>query len=88
MTLRTTTATLALLPLAALGALALAPAAPAAASSKTITVKAVETNFHIALSQKKFSPGHYICHIQRLPISSPQIFARRTISPAIIKRIR
>ena len=60
MTLRTTTATLALLPLAALGALALAPAAPAAASSKTITVKAVETNFHIALSQKKFSPGHYI----------------------------
>ncbi len=32
---------------------------PAGASTKTTTVKAVETEFHIALSKKTFSPGSY-----------------------------
>ncbi len=34
-------------------------AAPAGASSKSTTVKAVETDFHIALSKSSFSPGKY-----------------------------
>jgi hypothetical protein len=59
MLLRSRIATLALLPLATLGGLAVASAAPAAASTKTITVKAVETDFHIALSRSTFSPGRY-----------------------------
>jgi uncharacterized cupredoxin-like copper-binding protein len=40
----------------ALGAVA---AAPAGASSQGTTVKAVETDFHIALSKKTFAPGKY-----------------------------
>ncbi len=40
----------------ALGAVA---AAPAGASSQGTTVKAVETEFHIALSKKTFAPGKY-----------------------------
>jgi uncharacterized cupredoxin-like copper-binding protein len=39
-----------------LGALA----APAGASAKATTVKAVETDFHIALSKSSFSPGTYV----------------------------
>jgi uncharacterized cupredoxin-like copper-binding protein len=52
---------LALLPLAALATVAVpgALAGPAGASTKTVTVKAVETEFHIALSKKSFSPGKY-----------------------------
>jgi plastocyanin len=34
-------------------------AAPAGASSHVTTVKAVETDFHIALSKKTFTPGKY-----------------------------
>ncbi|HTU39913.1 MAG TPA: plastocyanin/azurin family copper-binding protein [Acidimicrobiales bacterium] len=43
------------------GALAFATVAvaPAGASSKTTTVNAVETDFHIALSKKTFAPGKY-----------------------------
>jgi hypothetical protein len=59
MKIRSTAATIALIPLAAMGALALTGAAPAGASAKTTTVKAVETDFHIALSKKSFSPGRY-----------------------------
>jgi plastocyanin len=59
MHMRSTTAKLALIPLAALGALALTGASPAGASAKTTTVKAIETDFHIALSKKSFSPGTY-----------------------------
>jgi uncharacterized cupredoxin-like copper-binding protein len=55
---RSTAAKIALIPLAALGALALTGAAPAGASSGT-TVKAVETEYHIALSKKTFGPGSY-----------------------------
>jgi uncharacterized cupredoxin-like copper-binding protein len=40
----------------AVGAVA---AAPAGASSQGTTVKAVETEFHIALSKKTFTPGKY-----------------------------
>jgi uncharacterized cupredoxin-like copper-binding protein len=58
MNIRSTTAKIALIPLAALGALSLTGAAPAGASGTT-TVKAVETDFHIALSKKSFSPGSY-----------------------------
>ena len=59
MTLRSTSAKLALIPLAAMGALtAGAGGAPAGATSST-TVKAVETDFHIALSKKTFGPGAY-----------------------------
>jgi uncharacterized cupredoxin-like copper-binding protein len=50
---------LALAPLAALGTLTLADAGPAGASSPT-KVTAVETEFHIALSKKSFTPGKYI----------------------------
>jgi uncharacterized cupredoxin-like copper-binding protein len=64
MSLRTRTASLAFGPLVALGALTLAgaglvTAAPAGASAKSTTVKAVETEFHIALSKKAFGPGTY-----------------------------
>jgi uncharacterized cupredoxin-like copper-binding protein len=34
-------------------------AAPASAATKVTTVKAVETDFHIALSKKSFKPGKY-----------------------------
>jgi uncharacterized cupredoxin-like copper-binding protein len=56
---------LALLPLAALGATgaigaaAVMTAGPAGASTKATTVTAIETDFHIALSKKTFSPGKY-----------------------------
>jgi uncharacterized cupredoxin-like copper-binding protein len=59
MKLRSTSAKIALIPLAAIGALALTGGSPAGASAKTTTVKAVETDFHIALSKKSFSPGTY-----------------------------
>jgi uncharacterized cupredoxin-like copper-binding protein len=59
MMIRSSAAKLALIPLAALGTIALAGAAPAGASAKATTVKAVETDFHIALSKKSFSPGRY-----------------------------
>jgi uncharacterized cupredoxin-like copper-binding protein len=60
MSLRRKTATLVLLPLSALGMTALVSSAPAGASSKVTTVKAIETNFHIALSVKHFKPGSYV----------------------------
>jgi uncharacterized cupredoxin-like copper-binding protein len=44
--------------LAALGALTLT-AGPAGAATKTTTVTATETDFHIALSKKTFTPGRY-----------------------------
>jgi uncharacterized cupredoxin-like copper-binding protein len=60
MTVRSTSAKIALVPLAALGALALtAGTTPAGASTKATKVKAVETEFHIALSKKTFSAGTY-----------------------------
>jgi uncharacterized cupredoxin-like copper-binding protein len=46
--------------LLSLGTLSALGTGPAAASAKTITVKAVETDFHIALSVKSFKPGKYI----------------------------
>ena len=60
MTLRSTPTKIALAPLLVLAVVALGGAAGAAgASTKTTTVKAVETEFHIALSKKTFSPGSY-----------------------------
>jgi ABC-type transport system substrate-binding protein len=59
MKMRSTSAKIALIPLAAMGALALTGGSPAGASAKATTVKAVETDFHIALSKKSFSPGTY-----------------------------
>ncbi len=68
MTLRTSTAALALVALGGLGGVAAAglsglgigTALPAGATSvKVTTVKAVETDFHIALSKKTFAPGRY-----------------------------
>jgi len=59
MKLRSTPAMAALIPLAAIGTFALVGSGPAGASSKTTTVKAVETDFHIALSKKSFRPGRY-----------------------------
>ncbi len=62
-TFRMRTARIALLPLAVLatattfGALA---AAPAGASSSPTAVKAVETDFHIALSKSSFKAGKYV----------------------------
>ena len=51
---------IALTPLLALGVIALGGVTnPAGASTKTTTVKAVETEFHISLSKKTFSPGSY-----------------------------
>ena len=46
------------MPLAASAPLALSSGGPAGASAST-TVKAVETDFHIALSKKTFKPGTY-----------------------------
>jgi uncharacterized cupredoxin-like copper-binding protein len=40
-------------------AASVATAGPAAAASKATTVKAVETDFHIALSKSSFKPGKY-----------------------------
>lgn len=55
---------LALLPVVAvagaLGATSLVAAGPAGAVTKTTSVTAVETEFHIALSKKTFTPGHYV----------------------------
>jgi uncharacterized cupredoxin-like copper-binding protein len=59
MKIRSTAAKVALIPLAAMGALALTGSGPAGASTKATTVKAVETDFHIALSKKAFKPGKY-----------------------------
>ena len=59
MKLRSTAAKVALIPLAALSTLALAGGGPAAASTKTTSVKAIETEFHIKLSKKAFGPGTY-----------------------------
>jgi uncharacterized cupredoxin-like copper-binding protein len=60
MTVRSTSATLALVPLVTLGALALSSGnAPAGASTKATKVKAIETEFKIALSKKTFRPGTY-----------------------------
>jgi plastocyanin len=54
------------LPLAALalasgatGAATVVAAAPASASTSATTVKATETDFHIALSKSSFKPGRY-----------------------------
>jgi hypothetical protein len=63
--IRSRTGRLALLPVAALaatgaiGAAATMTAGPAGASTKATTVTAIETDFHIALSKKTFSPGKY-----------------------------
>jgi uncharacterized cupredoxin-like copper-binding protein len=61
--------TIASLPLAALAAASGATVAatvlaagPAAASTSTTSVKAVETDFHIALSKSSFKPGKYVFH--------------------------
>jgi uncharacterized cupredoxin-like copper-binding protein len=60
MTVRSTSAKIALVPLVALGALVLTGGtAPAGASTKTTKVKAIETEFKIALSKKTFSAGSY-----------------------------
>jgi uncharacterized cupredoxin-like copper-binding protein len=66
---RTASSRVALLPLAALAAatgataaatvLEAVTAAPAGASTSTTTVKAVETDFHIALSKDTFKAGKY-----------------------------
>jgi uncharacterized cupredoxin-like copper-binding protein len=45
--------------LGAAGVVAAAPATGASARPKTTTVVATETDFHIALSKKTFSPGRY-----------------------------
>ena len=39
-------------------------AAPASASTHTTSVKAVETDFHIALSTNKFKAGKYVFHAE------------------------
>jgi len=56
--------TIASLPMAALAAAAttVLAAGPAAASTSTTSVKAVETDFHIALSKSSFKPGKYVFH--------------------------
>jgi uncharacterized cupredoxin-like copper-binding protein len=59
MNLRSASTKVALIPLAALGSLAVAGGGPAGASTKSTTVKAIETEFKIALSKKTFSPGNY-----------------------------
>lgn len=51
-------ASVSLIALAAAGGVSALAAAPASAASTT-TVKAVETDFHIALSQHSFKPGKY-----------------------------
>jgi uncharacterized cupredoxin-like copper-binding protein len=60
MSLRTKVAKAAIIPVAALGILSIGTTGPAGASSKTTTVVAKETEFHIALSVKTFSPGKYV----------------------------
>jgi uncharacterized cupredoxin-like copper-binding protein len=61
MTVRSTSAKLALVPLVALGALALTGgSSPAGASTKATKVKAIETEFKIALSKKTFTAGSYV----------------------------
>jgi uncharacterized cupredoxin-like copper-binding protein len=59
MPLRSKIAALSLIPLTALAFTTLATTVPAGASTRTTTVKAVETDFKIALSVKTFKPGHY-----------------------------
>jgi uncharacterized cupredoxin-like copper-binding protein len=53
---------IAFVPLAALaaGSAVVVAAGPAAASTSTTTVKAVETDFHIALSKSSFKAGKYV----------------------------
>ncbi len=59
--MRKTASRLAVASAAALSGLAImASSAPAGASAKATTVTAVETDFHIALSKKTFSPGAYV----------------------------
>jgi uncharacterized cupredoxin-like copper-binding protein len=59
MTLRSTK--VAFIPLVTMGAFVLTgPASQAGASTKAVKITAVETEFHIALSKKTFSPGTYI----------------------------
>jgi uncharacterized cupredoxin-like copper-binding protein len=59
--MRSTVTRFALASAAAFGGLVIvASSAPAGASGKATTVTAVETDFHIALSKKTFSPGTYI----------------------------
>jgi uncharacterized cupredoxin-like copper-binding protein len=48
-----------LIPLVAVGAVAALTTGAAGASTKSTSVKAVETEFKIALSKKTFSPGSY-----------------------------
>jgi uncharacterized cupredoxin-like copper-binding protein len=50
----------ALIALAAAGGTLLVTAGPAAAAPSATTVKAVETDFHIALSKSSFKPGKYV----------------------------
>jgi plastocyanin len=60
MTLHSTSTKIALIPLVTLGVLAVSGGVtPAGASTKSTTVKAIETEFRIALSKKAFSPGAY-----------------------------
>jgi uncharacterized cupredoxin-like copper-binding protein len=59
MNMRSAAANIAMLPLVAMGTFARAGGGPAGASTKTTTVKAVETEFKIALSKKTFTPGNY-----------------------------
>ena len=60
MRLRSTSAKIALIPLAAMGALdRLSSGRPGGRQLRRPPVKAVETDFHIALSKKTFGPGTY-----------------------------
>jgi uncharacterized cupredoxin-like copper-binding protein len=58
--IRRTAAALSTATLVALGALSALSAGPAGASAKATTVKAVESDFHIALSTKSFHTGKYV----------------------------
>jgi plastocyanin len=60
MSFRTKATKAAIIPVAALGILSIGTTGPAGASSKVTTVTAKETEFHIALSVKTFSPGKYV----------------------------
>lgn len=60
MSLRHKVASAALVPLTMLAVLGFASGAQAGASAKVTTVKAIETEFHIALSVKHFKPGKYV----------------------------
>jgi uncharacterized cupredoxin-like copper-binding protein len=90
MTVRSKMATLSLIPLATVGSMALTGALPAGASAKTITVKAIETEYRIALSVKSFKPGDYTfvtenkgTIVHALEITGPGLHdpATRNISP-------